>query len=125
MLPLYGARISCSKILVNLLWLSRHDSIKKNVERTFNVWKERNVYDNEFVEKLIELLNTSTMNSSVTITATKNDKNNNVNSPDSGTKQAKEQDEVDSKSSNKSPTNEIEIQRLIAEFQVTKQGADR
>jgi hypothetical protein len=89
------------------------------------VWKERNVYDNEFVEKLIELLNTSTMNSSVTITATKNDKNNNVNSPDSGTKQAKEQDEVDSKSSNKSPTNEIEIQRLIAEFQVTKQGADR
>ena len=34
----------------------RNDAIKKNIERVFQVWAERNVYDKTFVDKLIEAL---------------------------------------------------------------------
>ncbi len=34
----------------------RNDAIKKKIERVFDVWSERNVYDHEFIVKLNETL---------------------------------------------------------------------
>ena len=44
------------KCLVEAVSLVRNDDIKKNIERMFDVWMDRSVYDKEFISKLNQAL---------------------------------------------------------------------
>jgi len=49
--------ISCSYIVVGAqIDCFRDASIRPNIERIFNIWGERGVYDSEFVSELLALL---------------------------------------------------------------------
>ena len=37
--------------------IQNNESIKLNIERVLNVWRERNVYEKEYIDNLFELLN--------------------------------------------------------------------
>lgn len=36
--------------------IQNNETIKPNIERVFSVWKERNVYEKDYIDKLYELL---------------------------------------------------------------------
>ena len=44
------------KCLVEAVHLVKNDAIKSNIERIFDVWAERNVYDKDFIVKLNKAL---------------------------------------------------------------------
>uniref|UniRef100_A0A8C4WXR4 Regulation of nuclear pre-mRNA domain-containing protein 2 n=1 Tax=Eptatretus burgeri TaxID=7764 RepID=A0A8C4WXR4_EPTBU len=58
-----------SHVFLEAATLVRDPSIRKNAERIFNIWKQRNIYDEDLINKLREALGkiacTSTCNNSI------------------------------------------------------------
>jgi hypothetical protein len=44
-------------IIDALVYVQNDETIKPNIERVFDVWRERNVYEKDYMDKLYESLN--------------------------------------------------------------------
>ena len=101
------------KYLLEAITLVRNDSLKKNIERVIDVWSERNVYDKEFVAKLKEaLFKEPTANPHST-------KSPSQNSPPT-VKSASPINEATKVQTENEDANDLEKQKIIAEFQPKK-----
>lgn len=107
--------------LVKAVHLVRNDAIKKKIERVFDVWSERNVYDQEFVAKLTDALYKDEPTDAKVSMLTKSPplvtKSPAATSNSTLVLTQQPADQVQDKEIAK---NELEYQKIIAEFQPKK-----
>jgi hypothetical protein len=85
-----------------VILIQNDETIRPNIERIFNVWRERNVYEKDYLDKLQELISIKKRKFKQPLKKTTSTNNQLFKST---------AEEVNTK--------ELEIQKLIAEFQVS------
>ena len=98
------------KCLVEAVTLVRNDAIKSNIERIFDVWADRSVYDKDFISKLHTALYQNGQNSTA------------VTKSPSPPKEKKPTDITSDNNTmnNSDANNKHDLEQIIAEFQPKK-----
>ena len=112
------------KCLVEAVTLVRNDAIKSNIERIFDVWADRSVYDKEFIGKLHAALYQNASKLALSPSPPPPKETTTTTSQKTSTQNSKSSPLIDALSANNSSVDasnsKHDLEQIIAEFQPKK-----